>query len=511
MSAGSPQTPPRAPGAASALGQAILEHRPSSILAETSPLRGLRRGSVRTVDLVAQSVAAVAPAGVLLTSSGGLAAHAGSFAFIALALTACVVVLVALSISVFARRLSAAGGLYTFVTRGLGPVIGMLAGAAIALGYATVAIDTLRSGVRRLTTLFVPAATGGDRMPDLGVFALILVCTIGLVGLIVCGARVSTRIMLVIEIVAVAAILVISVVVFASTGWDLEPLIPDPSSPPALSSFAAAAGVALVSFVGFESGAALGPESRRPLASVPRALVWTVVAVAIVYLFGVAAQLSARADGSLGRTSSLLAEAASLDAAWIGPAVDAVVAASWIACTLACTNALVRLVFTMARERVLPEWLGRTSRRFSTPHRAAIAVGLILAGGTVVQTWAGGGSLLDEVIGLGTSVGFIVAYLIVCAAAVTYLVRVKEFSLREAWPAMLGTLALAALTATEIVGTEGRTRVALLVIAAVLAAVVAGYALALRRGALPRARPGAYDTPVAADALGAQGERPHGA
>lgn len=485
----------------SALSDAIARRQPAASLSVRSPLHGLRRGSVRTIDLVAQSVAAVAPAGVLLTHSGGLVSQLGSFSFVALLLTATVVVLVALSMSVFARRISAAGGVYTFVARGLGPVAGIAAGAAIALGYASVAMDTLRSGARRLGGLLAPAGSEDATTTVL----LGLACTAVIVVVIVCGARASTRVMLVIEAVAVAAILAVTVVVFAGTGWDLTPLIPDPRAMPSLSALAGGIGIALVSFVGFESGATLGPESRRPLASVPRALVWTAVAVAIVYLFGTGAQLSAGSGGAPGRTSTLVSPSVLEAAPWTATLIDAVIAASWIVCTLACTNALVRLVFTMAREGILPAWLGRTSLRFATPHRAAIAVGGVVAAGTTLQSWSGRGSLLDVTIGLATTVGFLVAYLLVCAAVAPYLLRLGEFTLREAWPAMVGTVALAAVAVTEVTGVAGLDRIALAITLTLLALAVTTHVMRSRSGRRPPSQAGAYDTPVAADALATPG------
>jgi amino acid transporter len=500
--------PHSSPLRGSALGDAIASALPSKSLASRSPLHGLRRGSVTTLDLVAQSVAAVAPAGVLLTAAGGLVHAMGSFAYVALVLSAGVVMLVALSISVFTRRIAAAGGIYTFVTRGLGPVVGIVAGVAIAIGYASVAIDTLRSAVRRIESLLEPVTGGASQTPGTGGSVLVIVvCTVLILVPVIWGARVSTRTMLVLEAVSVTAILALSVAVFVSGGWDLAPLIPDPRSLPSLSSFAAGIGVALVYFVGFESGAALGPESRRPLASVPRALVWTAAALGIVYLFGVAAQLSAAAGGVEGRTSYHISEATMQASPWIGPTVDAVIAMSWIACTLACTNALVRLLFTMARERVLPAWLGRTSRRFATPHRAALVAGAILAGGTILQVAGGRGSLLDDTIGLATSLAFVVAYLLVCAAAAPYLLRIGEFTLREAGPAIAGTGILVAITAVEVVGLGGEQLASLAILIAVLTVAAVVHAARLRAGGIAMARAGAYDTPVAADALTTAGEQ----
>ncbi len=458
-----------------------------------------------TVDLVAQSVAAVAPAGVLLAQTGGLVSRAGSFAYLDLVLTSITVLLVALSISVFARRIAAAGGVYTFVTRSIGPVVGFIAGAAIAVGYASVAMDTLRSGVRRLGGLVTgePQESSGNLLLIAMVIAIGVVITI----FIALGARTSTRVLLVVEVVTVTAILVVSFVVFAGTGWNVSGLIPDFTAVPPLDSFASGIGLALVGFVGFESAVALGPESKRPLSNVPRALVWTASAIAIVYLFGVAAQLSAVATGTTEGT--LLSNADQLATVpWIEPAIDAVIAASWIACTIALSNALVRLVFTMSREGVLPKVLGRTSARFGTPYVAAIVGGVILVSGTLLELQVDRGMLVREVISLASSVGFIVAYALVCAGALVYLVRLGEFSLREAWPAILGTIALTAVLITTVIAEIESDLLPLIVLGSIIAVATIVHALRLRSGALRRTL-GAYDTPIASDALSAEGERKH--
>ncbi|ANJ25561.1 APC family permease [Agromyces aureus] len=480
----------------SALSDAIARRTPDASLGTISPLHGLRRGSVTTLDLVAQSVAAVAPAGGLLILTGGLVERTGSFAFVALLLTTVAVILVALAMSIFARRISAAGGIYTFVTRGLGPAAGMVAGVALLLGYAGVSIDTLRSAVRRIDAAF----GGTSRWASDGFASTLLVIGIGaaVTAVIALGARMSTRVMLAVEAVVVVALIAVSVTVFAASGWNLAGIVPEAGSAPSLPSFAEGIGFALVCFVGFESGAALGPESRRPLAAVPRALVWTVGSVAAVYLFGVLAQLSAVAGG---REASLLTEADLAANPWLDPVVHAVVAASWIACTLACTNALVRLVFTMAREGVLPRALGRTSARFATPHVAALAAGTVLVIGTLLLVSAGRDSLYRDVVHLAESMAFIIAYLAVCAAATPYLVRIREFSLREAWPALLGTLALAGVAATEMLAEAADDATALCILIALVAAATIAHLLRVRSGRGFAGRIGAYDTPVASDAI----------
>ncbi|WP_127792142.1 APC family permease [Agromyces sp. LHK192] len=496
----------------SALGEAIARRQPAVSLRATSPLHGLRRGSLGTVDLVAQSVAAAAPAGVLLTQAG-LAEGLGTWAYATLVVAAGVVMLVAGSASVFARRIAAAGGVYTFVTRGLGPILGFVAGAAIAAGYAGMSIDTLHSGARRIARLLQPgdpasaAPPGSGPSTDPGMVALVTVVAVAVIVLvIVVGARATTRVLLVIEIAAVSGILALSLVVFATTGWNLGQLVPDLDDVPSVGAFAAGLGLALMSFVGFESGAALGPEARRPLASVPRALVWTGAALALVYLFGAAAEVSASASGATGRTSGLQGSAVAL-APWLGTVVEVVVAASWIACTLACTNALVRLVLTMAREGVLPAWLGRTSHRFGTPHVAAVAVGVLIGAGTLIESATGRGAMFDATAALASGLGFVIAYLLLSAAAVAYLMGIGEFTLREAWPAMLGVGILGAIALAETLTLSGVDLAALGVLIVVVGAATAIHVVRLRRGAVVAASTGVYDTPVARDALATSGER----
>ncbi|SDZ55716.1 amino acid/polyamine/organocation transporter, APC superfamily [Herbiconiux ginsengi] len=438
----------------------------------------------------------------MLAQTGGLVSRGGSFAYFDLLLTATIVVMVALSIAIFGRRISAAGGVYTFVTRGAGPLLGIAAGSAIALGYGGMAVDTLLSGVRRIVALLF-FGEFGERASAQLLTVILLVVVVAVITLVIAlGARTSTRIMLAIEVVAVAAILTVSVIVFARAGWNVSGLVPDLAAAPSLGSFAAGIGLAMTGFVGFESGAALGPESRRPLASVPRALGWTAGALAAVYLFGVAAQLSAAPTSPGGATNTLLASTEFAQTApWIAPAIEGVIAASWIVCALACTNALVRLVFSLAREGVLPPALSGTSLRSATPHRAAIAVGAVILVATLLREVTGWDSLFARVLTLSSSMGFIVAYLLVSVGAVAYLIRLREFSSREAWPAVLAAVALVGVILAEVLSADDGRRTALMVFTTILIAACVVHMVRVRRDPALRARLGVYDTPIASDAL----------
>ncbi len=485
-----------------ALGRAIAERRPVAGLDSTSPLHGLRRRSVGTWDVVAQSIAAIAPAGVVLVNPITMAGRAGSWAFVVMAFTVAMVVLLAAAIAVFARRIASTGSLYTFVTRGLGPVAGIVAGAALGLGYAAIAISTLRGASDRTISLLrqagLPAEGGGWQAVVVLIFGLLIAL------IAVRGLRPSTRVMLVIEIVAVVAVVAISAIVLAATGWDLSALVPDGDEPIDPTVLFSAVGVGLIAFVGFESGVALGPESRRPLATVPRALLWTVIAVGAVLLFGAAAQLTGQAAQPEGPDHPelplvRLGEDAGL--AGLGPAVDLIIVLSFFACSLASTTALARLCFVMSRERLLPSLLGRTSQRFGTPAAASVAaVALVVAVplGWIAATGSAEGS--RAISSPASIVGFIVAYLLVSAAAPVFLRRIGEFTWRAALPGIVSALVLGWALGFYLVALEHGTGLA--ITGGLLAATVLLCLLrAARRPGLLQGL-GLYDSPVASDSIG---------
>lgn len=486
-----------------ALERAIAERQPLAGLDATSPLHGLRRRSVGGWDVAAQSVAAVAPAGVMLVNPVALGQRTGSFAFVSLVVTLAIALVLAVTISLFARRIASTGSLYTFVVRGLGPVAGIVAGVALALAYGGIAVSTLTSAARRSVAL-VEHATGlvaaAWLLPSVIVAFGVLIVTI-----IVCGLRVSTRVMLVIEILAVATILALSFVVLQASDWNLAALAPDTSAPFDPSAVLAGVGVALVAFIGFESGAALAPETRRPLATIPRALLWTVIGVGVVYLVGAAAQLSGAAH--LTATSDtmdvpLVSLAADAGLSGAGPVIDLIIALSFLACALASTTALVRLAFAMSRERLMPSVFGRTWTRFGTP---AAGTALITAGITAAPlAWlavTGTGEGIRDYTSPAAVTGYVVASVLLCVAAPAFLLRLGEFTWRAAIAGLTGAGALAAVL-VQYIATASDASVPGLVLAAISSATaIAACLVRMRRLGIAR-RLGLYDSPVASDSIG---------
>ncbi len=80
------------------------------VIGSDSPLVGLRRRRLGFAEVLAQSVAAVAPSAAAVTLPGIVIGLAGGAAVVAFLVAGLVVILVGLCVTVFARRMASASG-----------------------------------------------------------------------------------------------------------------------------------------------------------------------------------------------------------------------------------------------------------------------------------------------------------------------------------------------------------------------------------------------------------------
>lgn len=488
-----------------ALERAISAPAPVHDFGARSPLDGLDRRSVGFGDVLAQSVAAVAPSGAATTVILFASGVAGTATVLAVVAAAVITLLVAGTVNQFTRRMVASGSLYTYAAHGLGAAAGLTTGAAILVGYAGVAIFALLGSAHYLSLFALRAWPGFGGLPEpLLMTALLLLEAAILTIVLVRGIRLSSRIAFVVELVSVVIIAALMIVLLVKIGpFDPSALVPSESSPTAL---AAGTVIALTAFVGFESAATLGVEARAPLRNIPRAIVWTVIVAGVLYvLAGYTQVVGFRALG-LDLAASVspvdtLATANGLDA-W-GMIVDVGIAASFLACAIASTTALTRVLFSMARDGVAPGWLGRIHARHRTP-KAAIAVAVpVIALIPIVVVVAGGDVLRAmECTIVIFAVGYIAAYALVCLAAPRFLRRIGELTAGAAVIAIASALALIGVLVTYLVVTGSAGNPGVWISFAI--AVAAGVAIRwrLRHGARSLARIGSYDEPTAAEVLG---------
>jgi amino acid transporter len=151
--------------------------------------------------------------------------------------------------------------------------------------------------------------------------------------------------------------------------------LPPPGPVPPLSALEASALVLLYAFVGFENAAVPAEETANPGRNIPRALIFTIAATALLY-FLVQLGYAAIMPAGPGPEAPLAAYAQAL----IGPAGATILAVTALVSVAGNLGAGMistpRVTYAMAMQESLPRWFGRISPRFATPANSILFMAL---------------------------------------------------------------------------------------------------------------------------------------
>lgn len=466
----------------------------------SSPVSGLRRGQLSFAQVLGQSVSAVAPSAVMVTLPALVIPAAGGWTLGVFVVTALLMAAVGYCVGQFATRMVAVSGLYSYTVKGLGPAAGIAAGWSLVIGYAAAAMASSVGAANYLAALLSRLG-----VPSGLATITVLAVVVGVVALtlMIRGIRLSARISLTVEVFAIVVAAAVLVIAFGGSiaSGRAPPEVSDGQSHSALG-FALL--LAITSFVGFESAGTVAREARRPFVTVPRAIRWTPIVVGVLYVFAASMQSTQTIRAGIGSVPIVLTlpDSAGAGSTALSIAMELGITASWFACIIGSTTALSRTLFAMGREGVVPEAVGRTNRRFHTPHVALVLVMPVIVVVPLVYLWVTDSSR-EVLIGLLaiSAHGYVGAYLLVCLATPAFLRRIGELT---RLPLVIG-VATAALMIAIIVWAaltlESPVWIATAVYAGLLAAGFALYAFRLRRVPGLAERVGVFDETVESDLL----------
>jgi amino acid transporter len=318
--------------------------------------------------------------------------------------------LFALGYSAMARHITATGAFYGYISHGLGRVVGMGAGALTTLAY--VVFEASLVGIFSFFAHnFVSAHLGADiswiwfAVLMLAVNAVLTYYDINLTAKVL-GIFLVTEIFML-------SLMAISVLVSGGgpDGWSLGSLNPinafhnlsatvaDPAHHGKTLAVAGSAGIGLFfafwSWVGFESTAMYGEESRNPKKIIPRALMIAVVGIGLFYVF---VSWSAIVGSGPEHAIALAQNGNTAGDMFFGPVRDHL--GSWAvtmfefllmtgsyACGMAFHNCAARYIYAIGREDLVPGFgrtLGATHRVHGSPHIAGFVQTAIA---TVIVFW----------------------------------------------------------------------------------------------------------------------------
>jgi APA family basic amino acid/polyamine antiporter len=314
----------------------------------------VRRLGVR--DAVVIGLGAMLGAGVF-ASFAPAARSAGGWLPLALAIAALVAYCNATSSARLAAIYPESGGTYVYGRERLGPFWGYLAGWTFVIGK-------IASCAAMALTFAAYAAPGWER--PAAVAAVLALTAVNYFG--VQRSVVATRIIVAIVLVVLAVVVVAAAsgphVPGLGLGGELRPL-----------GVLQAAGLLFFAFAGYARIATLGEEVRDPARTIPRAVGVSLAVVLVVYALVAFALLAALGPDRLATAAAPLA-LVSPGLEWL-IRVGAAVAA--LGALLALILGVSRTGLAMARDGHFPRQLAAVHPRHRVPHRAELAVGLIVA------------------------------------------------------------------------------------------------------------------------------------
>ena len=312
-------------------------------------------------DAVALGLGSMVGAGVFAVWAPAAEAAGGAL-LVGLAVAALVALCNATASAQLAAAHPVAGGTYAYGRAELGPWWGFVAGWGFIVG------KTASCAAMALTFAAYAAPAGWER--PVAIVAVLALTTTNLLGV--------TRTALLTRIIVVVALTGLAVAVaagFAAPRADAAPGAVTVDVYGVLQS----AGLLFFAFAGYARIATMGEEVRDPRRTIPRAIALTfVIAVSVYAIVGASVLWALGPAGAAAAPQPVAAAAAA--AGWAG--TDAIVRVAASAASLGALLALVagigRTAFAMARGGDLPAGLAAVHPRTQVPHRAELAVAVVV-------------------------------------------------------------------------------------------------------------------------------------
>jgi len=314
-------------------------------------------------SITAISIGAMVGSGIFILP--GLAMKmAGPAVVLAYVLAALLVLPAALSKSEMATAMPEAGGTYLYIERGMGPLLGTVAGVGTWFSLAFKGALALVGGAPYLVYYFdlpvTPVAVG---------VALVLI----LVNII--GAKQTGRMQIVIVVIMLAALLWF--ITFG--GGDVGQSQFDGFFDSGLNGLLGATGFVFVSYAGVTKIASVAEEIENPDRNLPLGMLGSLVLTTGIYVAIVVVMVGVAPASELKDSSVPMIVAAREVLA--GPGIAAVIVAALLALVSTANAGILsssRYPFAMSRDGLAPDIFEEVSDEYNTPVQAITITGAVL-------------------------------------------------------------------------------------------------------------------------------------
>jgi amino acid transporter len=333
-----------------------------------------------------------------------------------------------------ARKVTTAGGFYSFISHGLGRELGMATGFSMVGAYSVFEVSLL-GGFAYFAQ--IKAAQYGIHI---GWFWFALFAALLIAVLCFFDVQLSARILGVALTCEVVTLIVFDIVSFSHghvSAAAVNPINAFKSLPgghfggAGIAAGAAGIGIffAFWSWVGWETAPNYGEESRDPKRNVPRALYISVIGLGVFYTItswaGISGYTSINHAAYVAQNDAAdfyFRPALQFSGSFLQGCLSWFIITGSFACAMAFHNATARYMYALGRERVLPAALGRTHSKHKSPHVASTTQSAIAI--VIVILFALFASVNNKV-GAGDSVGYIQVYGLMAVMGVVSILAIQ--------------------------------------------------------------------------------------
>ncbi len=403
----------------------------ATVLAE----QRLRRGALGLPQIVASTLANIAPAMSFFFGFGTIVSGAGVAAPLTILVAMVVILFLTNTLAEFSKYRPSTGSFVTFIGMAFGPTAGAASSVFVIFGYVVAASS-------------VVVISGGWAHDTLQVFLgvnvpwqILSLLATGIVGILVArGVALSTTMAaiffyfeLLLLMIGAAIMLVVNRSSLSLAPFEWANLSGG------LKGIGAGFPIAVYLFIGWENSATLAEETRGPRKNVPRALLIGTLAIGLLYLFLAYATEVAFHNNATSISKSEIPFVDAFRTSAGGLLLLAYLAGitSIFSSLLGLTNSQARILFSSGREGLLPAFFGKIHPRHKTPFVAMW--GFVLASFTIVVVFGWNVKPVDlfgDTGALGT-IPIIITYLVTNLALPVYMIRYHRDDFKLAKHALL--------------------------------------------------------------------------
>jgi len=316
-----------------------------------------------TADAVTIGLGSMIGAGIFVALAPAAAA-AGSALLVGLAVAAVVAYCNATSSARLAAIYPQSGGTYVYGRERLGAFWGYTAGWSFVVG--------------KTASCAAMALTVGLYAWPAHAHAVAVAAVVALTAINYTGIKKSALLTRVLVAVVLAVLAAVVVIVLGFGDADTSRLMFGDDAH--LAGVLQAGGLLFFAFAGYARIATLGEEVRDPARTIPRAIPIALGITLAVYAVVAVALLMELGSAGLASSSAPLADAVRAAGR---PGFEPLVRVGAVVAALGSLLSLIlgvsRTTLAMARDRHLPQQLAAVHPRFASPHRAELAVGVVVA------------------------------------------------------------------------------------------------------------------------------------